>query len=117
MRLPVRSLVAIAIALIGLSAFHMISLDGLLGNALLMVLGDDTRYAAGYSSSVFRAVSEGDLEEDVIRALGDPLAIAHGPGTTVLHYSDSPNQRNYRIRGIRVRDGRVEHKATGVWLD
>jgi len=34
---------------------------------------DDTRFATGYSEDVFRTIAVGDAEEDVRRALGDPL--------------------------------------------
>jgi hypothetical protein len=68
-----RHLVAAVVVVGAVIWLDMHSLDGIPGILLLRLLGDDTRYAAGYTDRGFRAVHTGLTESEVRALLGPPL--------------------------------------------
>lgn len=102
-----------------LIAVHLWSLDGILGNAFLLVFGDDSSYSSGYSDRRFRTIEIGDSEASVIGALGEPLETVSTdePEAQVLHFSVSLESTHYRIRAIEIRDERVIQKHAQAWVD
>jgi hypothetical protein len=71
------------------------SLDGVDGEALALILPDDTEYAAGYSDRAFRSVREGMTKQMVTDLLGKPLWES-------WHYSQPLNC------DVHVRDGLIK---------
>lgn len=102
-----------------LIALHLWSLDGIFGNAFLLVFGDDSSYSSGYSDRKFRAIEIGDSEASVIDALGEPLETVptDDPEAYVLHFSVSPESTHYRIRAIEMQSNRVIEKHAQAWVD
>lgn len=102
-----------------LIAIHLWSIDGVLGNAFLLVFGDDSSYSSRYSDRNFRSIEIGDSEASVIGALGEPLDTVppDDPKAQVLHFSVSRESTHYRIRAIEIRDKRVVEKHAQVWVD
>ena len=113
----------IVVALIGgvCAAVQIVSADGVVGELLLIVLGEDTSYAPGYSEEAFESIRIGDEELRVRTTLGEPLdeAVLEMQGQTSKHldYTLSPSSSNYRQRTIVIVDGRVLEKVAGAYLD
>jgi len=120
--LPVKRAM-IVVALIGgvCAAVQIVSADGVVGELLLIVLGEDTSYAPGYSEEAFESIRIGDEELRVRTTLGEPLdeAVLEMQGQTSKHldYTLSPSSSNYRQRTIVIVDGRVLEKVAGAYLD
>ena len=98
---------------------HAATLDGLFGNAFLALVGDDTVYAQGYSESAFRDIEIGESEAQVLATIGTPLSVANiqEGRDRVFQYSDRKCDSPFRIRSVRVTDGRVSEITTGIWYD
>ena len=86
---------------------------------LPLVTPAETRYAAGYSEQAFRSLRCGSTQEEVRKALGEPLAKrAFGP-KTVFYYSEQANARaNYHVRTVHFDgSGRMTERYAGFYVD
>jgi hypothetical protein len=94
--------------------------DRIVDNVLLAVMGEDTKYAAGFSEEKFRSIHVGDSEDYVRQILGPPLTtVSSGREATeeALLYSQSPSSTHYRRRGLVIRNGVVSSIVSDVWID
>jgi hypothetical protein len=98
---------------------QIVSPDGVVGEVFLLLFGDDTEFARGYSDARFTQIRVGDSEGRVKSLLGEPVAVVDRPeeNTKVLFYTRSPNSSHYRLRAVRVTRGLVEGKISKIWVD
>jgi hypothetical protein len=108
-------LVAIVLAV---AFFQLTSEDGIPGEVFLLLLGEDTAYAPGYSSSKFRSLHVGDSAAEVRMKLGKPLVITGDEKIGgVFFYSQSPSSTHYRLRAFWIESGRIEEVISEVYVD
>lgn len=92
-----------------------------LGPVLLPLIYDEhTTYAPGFSEEAFRSLKAGMLEEDVRKALGDPLTRRTiSGGRSVLYYSQQTTSRdNYLVRTVVIdAQGRLLDRHAEFYVD
>ena len=112
---------SVIIVLVGVGIIiHKSTLDGLNGFIWGKLVQEDTVYSPGYSDSSFKQITIGMPEREVKRLLGEPIKIYppdESNDRTKLCYSLSPEDTNYRIRAINIKDGRVVSKYSEFYLD
>lgn len=83
------------------------------------LVGEDTRYASGYTGRAFRQIGAGMSKEEVLELLGPPLG--HGfyepDRLEIWRYSLSPSDDSYRVRVVQFRDGLVIAKVHELYAD
>lgn len=101
--------------LLGLHAWLIDGLDGLLWGALLR---EDTAYAAGYTAGGWRSIRIGMTQADVRTAIGDPLQGWTNQDSSVsMRWSRSPGDTHYRCRVLQFSEGRVTEKHSEFYVD
>lgn len=81
------------------------------------VFGEDTVYAPGYTEAQFVRVKLGADEAAVLLALGEPVSRSSRHGTSHWIYSRSPGSKNYRVRQVVMKDGKVAQKIASYYWD
>lgn len=113
------------LALSILSAFMAVALlvhastrDGLPAETLLFFAGDDTRYSASYTEEAFEQIEVGATESAVLAALGEPLQTREAErGVRYLYYSESRGGGHFRVRTLKLNEGRVVEVHSTVFID
>lgn len=102
---------------LGLSIWSGIFL-GLVMLGVMLYTSFDTRYAPGYSEEAFQSIQVGDMKDEVLMSLGEPLRVL-GVNGEVLSYSDSPSGSNYLMRDVVLdtTKSRVIEIRRDIWWD
>lgn len=112
--------IAILLALVSIARWDTIHLDGVEGELLAILAGEDTAYSARYSSRAFRSIKVGMSEAEVESIIGPALESAGPYGDErelLLQFSRSPSYGSYRVREVELRGGRVVRIYSGLWFD
>lgn len=112
-------LVATAAMAVGLNAYLIDGLAGLVWGALLP---EDTVYAPGYTDAGFRRVHLGMSYDEVLGQLGEPQRTWPLDGSSDgaeggARWSYSPSDTNFRCRVLLFRDRRVVDKHAEFYVD
>jgi hypothetical protein len=108
---------AIVAVVVAASCVQLESSDGLIDETLLLLLGEDTEYSAGYSSEKLLSLRVGDSEEHVREELGEPLQTIDSGAYRMLFYSRSPASTHYRLRAVELIGGRVSRVVSCAYID
>lgn len=117
----IKTRVALAIVCVVLVGLELRSpFETLPGEIFLLVFGEETRFARGYSDAAFGEISVGDSEEQVRELLGDGVwehPHERDRPKEVILYSDSPGSTHYRQRALSFQNGHVDKIIAGVYVD
>ncbi len=84
----------------------------------MLVVGDDTVWAADFTDEAFRTVRAGMTRSEVYALLGPPLEVwDNGPARTYECWTRSPADTHYRERAVMFQGTKVVKKIGGLYVD
>ena len=119
MRFRINSvLLFIAVVAMGLCAYRLWPIDGLIGNLFAIFNDEDTVWADGYTNEGWRSVAVGMKRDEVYALLGPPLDTQPtGVAGTLECWTRSPADTDYRRRDLEFSGDRIVHKWSEYWID
>lgn len=95
-------------------------IDGIKGELLALLLGENTVYSKNYSDNAFRKITIGMTKEEVEQLLGEPLFIGKFPESSleIWDYSEQIGSGdNFRRREFSLVEGKVESINAHFYVD
>jgi len=117
---PVRVRGATFIGMLGMVSLSFVLPDGWPWSAFPALGLDDTEWAPAYSAVGFTSVSLGASQDEVLAAVGEPLARypnERDARRETWCWTRSPHSSHYSVRCIKFSDGRARDKVREYWVD
>jgi hypothetical protein len=117
---PVRIRGAILIGMLGIVSLSFVLPDGWPWSAFPVLGLDDTEWAPSYSAVGFAKVQAGASQDEVLAAVGEPLARYPNERAAQREtwcWTRSPHSSHYSVRCIHFANGKVHEKQREYWVD
>jgi outer membrane protein assembly factor BamE (lipoprotein component of BamABCDE complex) len=115
-RVRISGLLFLAAAIVATILTLWRPIDGYSGLVLLLVYGEDTEWAGGYTNRGFRSTQVGMQRDQIHAILGPPLTTWQFiDGFTTEYWTRSPSGGDHRQRGFVFEGDIAIEKVSGFW--